>query len=142
MKVAIATDGNMVAGHFGRCQEYTTYQVEDGQVSGRMVVPNPGHEPGFLPRYLAGMGVKVIMAGGMGPRAQALFDEAGIQTVVGVTGPVDDVIRAFAAGQLQGGDSLCRHGEGRGDGHGSAHDAGRCGTHGQGAGGGCDHHNG
>jgi len=123
MKVAIATNGRMVAAHFGRCEEYTTFQVEEGKVSGRMVVPNPGHEPGFLPRYLAGMGVEVIIAGGMGRRAQVLFGEQGIRTVVGVTGPVDDAARAFAAGELKAGESLCEHGEGHGDGRGG----GNCG---------------
>lgn len=112
MKLAVATDGTMVAAHFGRCEAYTLVDVAGGQVGGREVVANPGHEPGFLPRFLAGLGVDVIVAGGMGPRAQGLFAERGIRTVVGVTGPVDKALEHFAAGRLAAGDSLCEHGPG------------------------------
>lgn len=48
-------------------------------------------------------------AGGMGPRAQELFERRGIQTVIGAQGPVDEVARAFVAGELQVGESTCAH---------------------------------
>ncbi|NLB72492.1 MAG: dinitrogenase iron-molybdenum cofactor [Firmicutes bacterium] len=111
MKIAIATEGSAVAPHFGRCPEYTIYNVKDGSVSDKTVIPNPGHEPGFLPEYLSELGVSCIIAGGMGMRAQNLFAAKNIQTVVGVTGLVDDVAKSFAAGALKGGESLCEHGE-------------------------------
>lgn len=111
MKIAVATEGSAVAPHFGRCPEYTLYNVKDGSVSDKTVIPNPGHEPGFLPEYLSKLGVSCIIAGGMGMRAKNLFAEKNIQTVVGVTGLVDEVAKAFAAGTLRGGESLCEHGQ-------------------------------
>lgn len=118
MKVAIATDSGMVAGHFGRCGEYTLADVADGKVTSKTAIPNPGHEPGFLPRFLAGKQVNAIICGGMGPRAQALFADEGIEVWMGVSGPVDAVLADFAAGRLVRGDSTCDHGpEEHGEGH-------------------------
>ncbi|HHY97691.1 MAG TPA: dinitrogenase iron-molybdenum cofactor [Firmicutes bacterium] len=123
MKIAIATDGEMVAGHFGRCPEYTIVSTDGDNIESSVVIPNPGHEPGFLPGYLAKLGVSCIIAGGMGPRAEGLFREKGIKTVVGVSGPVNEVIKAYLAGNLESGESLCDHGnEPHGDGH---HSCGR-----------------
>lgn len=110
-KIAIATDGAEVAQHFGRCPAYTLVEIRDGLVTGKTVVPNPGHQPGFLPRFLAEKGVGCVIAGGMGPRAQNLFAEQGISTITGVTGPVEEVIESYLSGNLVEGESLCDHGQ-------------------------------
>ncbi|MBN2322218.1 MAG: NifB/NifX family molybdenum-iron cluster-binding protein [Spirochaetes bacterium] len=114
MKIAISTDGKMVSAHFGRCPSFTMLEIEDGKVTQRSDVPNPGHEPGFIPRFLHEQGVQCIVAGGMGRRAQDLFSQTGIDTVMGVTGGVDDVIKQILDGTLQGGESLCSPGAGKG----------------------------
>ncbi len=112
MIIAIATEGNAVAGHFGRCPGYTLVTIENGKETDRKFVDNPGHEPGFLPKFLKDLGAGCIVAGGMGPRAQALFDEQGIETVVGVGGLVDDVVHSYLKGTLNSGESTCHHGPG------------------------------
>ncbi|PIU68584.1 MAG: dinitrogenase iron-molybdenum cofactor [Armatimonadetes bacterium CG07_land_8_20_14_0_80_40_9] len=109
MKVAISTEGDYVSAHFGRCPDYTILEIEDWEVKDKKVIPNPGHEPGFLPKYLSDMGVSCIICGGMGPRAQDLFAEQNIETLIGVQGPIDEVIDAFLKGELVAGDSLCDH---------------------------------
>lgn len=109
MRVAISTDGDMVAPHFGRCDAYTIVDIEEGQASGQRHLPNPGHAPGFLPAYLHEQGVNCIVAGGMGPRAQALFDEQKLETIVGVSGAVSDAIEALCRGELRSGESMCEH---------------------------------
>ncbi len=109
MIVAIASEGGKVAQHFGRCPGYTLYEVDNGKITEKKEIANPGHEPGFLPRYLADMGVEGMIAGGMGPRAQALFAERGIETCVGIEGPVDEVIEGYITGNLNSGVSACDH---------------------------------
>jgi predicted Fe-Mo cluster-binding NifX family protein len=109
MRVAISTDGDMVSPHFGRCDAYTIVDIEDGASKDPTRIPNPGHEPGFLPAYLAERGVHCIVAGGMGPRAKALFDQHQIQTVVGVSGTISQTIGALCRGDLSGGESMCEH---------------------------------
>jgi predicted Fe-Mo cluster-binding NifX family protein len=62
------------------------------------------------------LGVNVMIAGGMGGRAINLFQEYGIQTIVGIQGDIDDVIEQLLAGKLEGGESLCSPGAGKGHG--------------------------
>ncbi len=109
MKVAIAADGQTVASHFGRCEGYEIAVIEDGEVTHRERIGNPGHEPGRLPKLLIELEVSVIVAGGMGPRAQGFFDEFGIQTVTGVVGDIDETIEAIAWGRLTPGEDTCHH---------------------------------
>lgn len=116
MRVAIATEGNEVASHFGRCASYTLAEIENGKVLSLTGLPNPGHQPGFLPGYLAEQGVECIIAGGMGPRAVGLFEERGIDTVVGVRGLVTEIAEQYARGELVGGLSACLHQAGPGQG--------------------------
>jgi predicted Fe-Mo cluster-binding NifX family protein len=109
MKIAVSTDSGTVSAHFGRCPSYTLVDIEDGRVVGRVEIPNPGHQPGFLPQFLAEKGVSVIIAGGMGPRAQGLFAERNIRTIIGVQGAIDDVVQKFLRQELEAGPDLCDH---------------------------------
>jgi predicted Fe-Mo cluster-binding NifX family protein len=110
MKIAISTESGFVSAHFGRCPAYTLVEIEDGRIIQRSEIPNPGHQPGFLPVYLSQKGVNVIIAGGMGPRAQGLFAEKNIQTIIGVQGKIDEVIEKFLRQELESGQDLCDHG--------------------------------
>jgi predicted Fe-Mo cluster-binding NifX family protein len=110
MKVAVATDAGRVSAHFGRCSEYTLAEIADGKVVKTETIANPGHEPGFLPGFLARQGVRAVICGGAGPRALALFAEQGIEMRMGVSGPVGEVLEQFATGRLDAGDSTCDHG--------------------------------
>jgi predicted Fe-Mo cluster-binding NifX family protein len=101
----------MVAPHFGRCDAYTIADIEDGKIVSRQRIANPGHAPGVLPGYLAERGVQCIIAGGMGPRAETLFRERNIETIVGVSGTIDETLDALKRGDLRAGASLCEHGE-------------------------------
>ena len=109
MRVAISTDQGYVSAHFGRCQSYTIFEVENDQLKSRVEIANPGHQPGFLPEYLSEKGVGCIIAGGMGPRAQGLFAQKNIQTILGVQGPIDEIIDKFITRKLEAGDDLCGH---------------------------------
>jgi len=114
MRAAISTDGMNVSAHFGRCPSFTLVELEGGRTVMKEVIANPGHHPGYLPQFLSERGVTCIVAGGMGGRAQALFAERGIRTVMGVSGAVDEAIAGLCAGTLAGGESLCRPGAGKG----------------------------
>ncbi|MBD3246023.1 MAG: dinitrogenase iron-molybdenum cofactor [Candidatus Omnitrophica bacterium] len=114
MRIAISTDSGQVSAHFGRCPEFTLVDVEEGKELSRRVIANPGHHPGFLPQFLRDQQVAVIIAGGMGPRAQALFTEQGIQMIFGVSGSVENAVSQFLSGTLVKGQSACTPGSGRG----------------------------
>ncbi len=109
MKLAISTDQGYVSAHFGRCQSYTIVDIQDGRLVSREEIPNPGHQPGFLPGYLSEKNVNCIIAGGMGPRAQGLFAQKNIEIVLGVQGAVDEIIEKFMKQEIEAGDDLCDH---------------------------------
>ena len=114
MKIAISTDEGQVSAHFGRCPEFTILDIEGDKLINKEVLANPGHQPGFLPQFLHEKGVACIVAGGMGPHAQQLFAEKDIKTIVGVSASIEQVINDLLAGTLNGGESLCKPGEGKG----------------------------
>jgi predicted Fe-Mo cluster-binding NifX family protein len=114
MKVAISTDGDYVSAHFGRCPHFTIADIRDNQVVKKEIIDNPGHHPGYLPRFLHEKGAEYIIAGGMGMRAQMLFDESNIKAVMGISGKVDTVLTKICNGTLKGGESLCKPGAGKG----------------------------
>jgi len=114
LKVAISTDGNFVSVHFGRCPSFTIIEIENNQVISKEVIDNPGHHPGFLPQFLHQKGVGVIVSGGMGPRAQTLFSEAGIKTMMGISGEIEQAIKQITSETLESGESLCQPGAGKG----------------------------
>lgn len=107
MKIAVATDNGNVARHFGRCPCYTLAFLEKGQIKEQQVIENPGHQPGFLPGFLAEKNIDCIIAGGMGQRAQKLFSNKDIQTITGITGEVENVLEKMARGRLHPGEDLC-----------------------------------
>ena len=114
MKIAISTDGEFVSAHFGRCPAFTIVEIENGRIKDKQTIANPGHVPGFIPRFLHERGVCCILAGGMGPRASGFFEELGMQAVVGVSGKIDDVLDQLLKGTLRGGESVCKPGAGKG----------------------------
>ena len=114
MRIAISTDGEFVSAHFGRCPSFTIIDIEDGKILKKDVVDNPGHQPGFIPQFLHKKGVNCIVAGGMGIRATGFFNDLGIQAIVGVSGNIDEVIEKLLKGTLEGGESLCKPGAGKG----------------------------
>lgn len=107
MKIAIASEGKNVSGHFGHCEGFTMYDVQDNKVVSKEVIQNPGHKPGFLPVFLKDKGTNLIIAGGMGKAAQDLFIENGIDVIVGAQGLADDAIDNYLSGNLVSSGSIC-----------------------------------
>jgi len=112
MKVGVAKDGNQVSQHFGQCEGYAIFEIEDGKVIGRTDIASPGHMPGVLPALLADHGAGVVIAGGMGPKAVDLFCARDIQVYLGVSGSIDGAVEDYLKGALVSGGNVCSH-----DGH-------------------------
>ena len=114
MKIAISTEGEYVSMHFGRCLGFTIIDIDEGKIINRDLIDNPGHHPGFLPKFLHNKGVNCIIAGGMGMKARELFNQHKIEQILGINGKVEDVINQVVNGTLEGGESLCKPGAGKG----------------------------
>jgi predicted Fe-Mo cluster-binding NifX family protein len=107
MKIAIATEQGMVAGHFGHCEGFTVYEVEQNQVKAQEFHTSPEHVPGAIPNFVNDLGAKVVIAGGMGGGAVQMFNEKQIEVITGATGSLDTVIKKYLDGNLQSTGSVC-----------------------------------
>lgn len=114
MLIAIPSENNMVCPHFGHCEEFALYDTNSKSLKS---VLNPGHQPGFLPGFLKEQGAELVIAGGMGGRAQELFADQGIQLIVGVSGKLKDVIDAYEKGELKSSGAICSEHAHAGDCH-------------------------
>lgn len=108
MRVAVASDANKVAQHFGHCEGFQVFDVQGAQIHTRQFYPNPGHKPGFLPNYLHELGVTTIISGGMGGGAVGIFAEKGIEVVTGAVGDCEAAATAYIAGELKSSGSICK----------------------------------
>ncbi len=107
-KIAVASEGDKVTGHFGHCQNFNLYEAEGQEIVKTDSVPNPGHKPGFLPKFLHDLGVNVIISGGMGQAAVDIFNEHGIEVVVGAVGDAKKAAEGFLKGELVSTGSICQ----------------------------------
>lgn len=107
MKIAVACEGNMVTEHFGHCESFLIFDVNNNQIISKQIVPNPGHKPGFLPVFLYEKGVNVIMSGGMGGGAVEIFNEKNIKVLTGVSGDAETAVKQYLEGNLVYSGSIC-----------------------------------
>ncbi|MDL1968432.1 MAG: P-loop NTPase [Deltaproteobacteria bacterium] len=110
MKFAIPLADGKLTAHFGHCKEFALIDVEENIIKKKEILVPPLHEPGVLPRWLHEKGVNVIIAGGMGNKAQVLFNEQNIKVVTGAS-PLEpeELINAYLDNALVTGNNLCDH---------------------------------
>ena len=114
MKIAISSDSGNVFAHFGRAPEFTFITIENNKLVEKEILQNPGHTVGSIPRFISEHGAKCMISGGMGHRAVGFFNQYGIEVILGITGKIDDIINKVLDGTLEGGESLCSPGGGKG----------------------------
>ena len=112
MRIAIPVANGALCMHFGHCEQFALVDVDEAAktiLTTDFVTPPP-HEPGVLPRWLHEKGANVIIAGGMGQRAQELFVESGIAVITGAMGDTpEQLVAEFLAGTLMTGTNSCEH---------------------------------
>ena len=112
MKYAIPVSRGMVSPHFGHCEQFALIDVDEErrEVLSKELVPSPGHQPGLLPEWLAEQGVSVVIASGMGSRAQSLFQQNRIEVVIGTMEmDAERAVLSYLDGKLDTGDNICDH---------------------------------
>lgn len=94
-----------ISQHFGHCDLYTVVEVKDGAVKAVSTMENTAHAEGgcLAPvRKLSESGVNVLLAGGMGKRPLAGFNEAGVRVLhTGLSSQVGQAVQAYLAGGLK-----------------------------------------
>ena len=129
MKIAVTYENGQIFQHFGHCENFKIYTVEDGKVVDEKVENAAGSGHGALAGFLKEMDVEVLICGGIGGGAQMALAQAGIQLYGGVMGEADVAVAALLEGNLAYNANVqCNH---HGHGHGEGHTCGNhgCGSH-------------
>jgi len=111
-RIAVPVVQDRLSPHFGHCEEFTFFDIdaENKKILRKESIPAPPHEPGLLPVWLQEKGTDFILAGGMGQRAQGLFEEKGIRVLIGA--PSDNpqtIVENYLSGKLELGENICDH---------------------------------
>ena len=123
MKIAATYSNGMIFQHFGHCEAFKIYEVENGTFTSATVVSAIGSGHGALAGFLQSHGVEVLVCGGIGMGARNALAAAGIKLYPGVSGSADDAVAALIGGNLAyDPDTVCSHHH-----HEEGHD---CGSHG------------
>jgi len=112
IKIAIPLAEGKLSMHFGHCETFALIDAdtEAKKILGRKDLVPPPHEPGVIPKWLAEQGANVILAGGMGQRAQMIFEENKIHVMVGMPAETPEALVAdYLAGTLKAGENVCDH---------------------------------
>ncbi len=112
MKIAIPLADGKLSLHFGHCARFALIDVDPQAktILQRQDIEAPPHAPGLLPPWLAERGVNLIIAGGMGQRAQGMFNEQGIAVLVGARPDLPEALAVdYLEGNLQSGINVCDH---------------------------------
>ena len=75
--------------------------LKTGEVS---IIPNTSEHNGGVglpPELMAQNGINIMLCGGLGRKALALFNKSGIEVFIGIQGTVQDALDAWKAGTLQ-----------------------------------------
>ncbi|MFA7032532.1 MAG: NifB/NifX family molybdenum-iron cluster-binding protein [Bacilli bacterium] len=107
IKIAVASEKEVISQHFGFCSNFNIYDVENKQILKKEVLSNPGHQPGFLPHFLKDRQVNVVICGGIGGGAIQIFNEENIEVITGANGLAEEAVKAYIAGKLKTTGSVC-----------------------------------
>ena len=116
MKIALPTSGNAVNDHFGHCDHYTIYTVEGNTITAADTLPSPGGCgcKSDIAYTMQEMGVTVMLAGNMGDGALNKLNGCGINVIRGCSGEVEEVVKAYLAGEIKDSGTSCHCHEGEG----------------------------
>jgi predicted Fe-Mo cluster-binding NifX family protein len=112
MKIAIPVQDGRLHDHFGGCRHFAVVEIDSEKKSpiATDILATPEHQPGAFPRWLRGLGVDTVIAGGIGRRALAIFAQHGIVVRAGSSGAkVEELVAAYLGGQLKTAPDGCEH---------------------------------
>jgi len=111
-KIAIPKQNELLDQHFGHCEYYTIYTIdEDDNIREMESFPAPqgcGCKSNIA-TILAEKGVTLMLAGNMGLGAVNVLQSCEIEVLRGCQGKVNDVINQYLKGELNDSGTNCSH---------------------------------
>ena len=115
MKIALPSRNNQVDGHFGHCEYFTVFSVDENRkiISEERVAPPEGCGcKSNIVSILSKMGVSVMLAGNMGGGAVTVLNSHGIKVYRGCSGDLREVVESWLAGKISDSGVGCNPHEG------------------------------
>ncbi|MEG0396600.1 MAG: NifB/NifX family molybdenum-iron cluster-binding protein [Oscillospiraceae bacterium] len=110
MKIAVTYEDGQVFGHFGHCENFKIYDIENSTVKSSQVVSAIGSGHGALATFLKNNGVDTLICGGIDAGARTALAEIGIKLYPGVVGSADNSVKALLEGNLSfNPNTVCNH---------------------------------
>lgn len=124
MKIAIPTSGTIVDNHFGHCEMYTVITTDDNKtITNTEILPSPqgcGCKSNIASTFQE-IGVKVMLAGGIGDGAINVLNRHGITVIKGCSGDVKVLAENYLQGTLVDSGESCTHHHNHGSEHSCNH---------------------
>lgn len=124
MKIAVASEGNLVTQHFGHCANFNIFDIKEGKITGSISMQNGDHAHGCVPDFLTESGVKLIITGGIGGGAVENLKRKGIEVITGASGDAKAAAETYLSGALKSTGVLCSEHDAH---HGHGHEGHQCG---------------
>jgi predicted Fe-Mo cluster-binding NifX family protein len=103
MKIALPSRNSQVDEHFGHCEYFTVFTIDErNAISSEEIVSSPAGCGcrSNIAVTLREMGVGLMLAGNMGQGAVNVLNSLGIDVLRGCSGDVRQVAQAWLAGRL------------------------------------------
>jgi len=125
MKLAVpTTHDNQVDSHFGHCEFFTVFTVEDSEIKNSQIVESPegcGCKSNIA-SVLREMGVEIMLAGNIGGGAVNVLNNNGIAVIRGCEGDATSLVNNFITGEVvDSGETCSQHEHHHQEGHQCGH---------------------
>ncbi len=108
-RIAVTYLNGEIFQHFGRCEAFKMFDVENNTVVKSEIVSTNGQGHGAIAGFLKEQGVNAVLCGGMGQGMLNALNAAGITIFGGNSGNVDDALNALLSGKLLQQAGSCDH---------------------------------
>ena len=110
MKIALPSCQNQVDAHFGHCEYFTVFTINDqNEIMSEETLSSPAGCgcKSNIAQTLSQMGVKMMLAGNMGQGAVNVLNSCGIDVIRGCAGDVKVVTEKWLSGRLNDSGVAC-----------------------------------
>lgn len=113
------TENNQIDDHFGHCEYYGIYTINDDNVIANKEILKSEQGCGCksnIAGTLAQNGISIMLAGGIGNGAINVLNHAGINVIRGCSGDAETAVKNFIEGKITDSGSSCNtHGHHHGE---------------------------
>jgi predicted Fe-Mo cluster-binding NifX family protein len=110
MKIALPSRQHQIDEHFGHCDHFTVFTIDEQNriaAEEKIAAPDSCGCKSNIAQILAQHGVKFMLAGNMGQGAVNVLNGCGISVLRGCTGDVKAVAESWLSGNLQDSGMTC-----------------------------------